>query len=104
MMLAMLLLALAVNRDVPETLTVSCAAAPACSDRSDEWPRLPRCAEYELDSSLIGAAEHGDKSALDLLRRRYDTTESIYEKHRIAAALLHRAGDEATIWRDHRRA
>jgi hypothetical protein len=72
-----------------------------CRDEAPETPYgIPVCADYELHSALIAAAETGDASAIELLRKRYDLVDTHSERHRIAAALLRYAPDDTAIWSD----
>lgn len=85
----------------PEQLTVSCSIA-LCSDAdapSTPYDQ-PLCTDDELNRTLITAMEGGDRSARDLLERRYDTAVSYYARHTIARALLGRARDDRKYWND----
>jgi hypothetical protein len=83
---------------VTETITFTCSLA-VCSDTapSSRWDQ-PACADYELHTALIESAEHGDRSALTLLRRRYDTADTYVEQHRLGRALLGKIADDRAIW------
>ena len=78
-----------------EIVTIS---EPPCGEESSPW-QLPTCREYDLNSALIDTATRGDRSAANLLLARYETTESRYERNRIAGALLHHIDDDSTLWR-----
>ncbi|HEV7920954.1 MAG TPA: hypothetical protein VGR02_09220 [Thermoanaerobaculia bacterium] len=58
------------------------------------------CADYHLNTSLIEAAEKRDRSAVELLQRRYAATLSWQERARMAAALLGRVANDGEIWKD----
>ncbi|HKO57878.1 MAG TPA: hypothetical protein VJ276_18570 [Thermoanaerobaculia bacterium] len=74
---------------------------PPCneSEPATRW-EYPSCADYRLDDSLIEGAEKGDRSAIELLERRYASTVSWQERARIGAALLGRARDDGPIWKE----
>lgn len=75
-------------------------AGPPCGHGPDtEWGE-PACEDYELDTSLIESAGRGDRSAIDLLERRYRSTATFAERHRIGAALLGRVADDSAIWNE----
>ena len=82
-----------------EPFTMSCGYP--CTDGAPDsvWSR-PSCADYELDSSLIEAINAGDQSAIDLARRRHDTTETYSEKHRLAEALLRHVPIDSAYWNE----
>jgi hypothetical protein len=72
-----------------------------CHDTEPETPfDWPTCTEYHLNTTLIESAERGDRSAIELLRQRYTATTVHTERHRIAAALLGRAGNESEYWNE----
>ncbi len=83
-----------------ETITFGCTLSP-CDDGQpeSEWDS-PSCADYELDTLLIDALDRNDPSARDLLRQRFETTFTYFERHRIAAALLNRVDDDSRYWRE----
>jgi hypothetical protein len=70
----------------------------------DEAPathfNYPLCTDYELDTSLIEAARKRDRSAVELLQRRFATTVSWDERARVGAALLGRVANDAEIWKE----
>ncbi len=86
---------------ITETITLSCGAAPPCNDHPPEsvWDD-PSCADYELDDALIAAIERGDRSAIDLARRRYDTATTYAQKHRLAVGLLRRVPNDSVYWNE----
>ena len=81
-----------------QVVTISCSFRQ-CSDTGpvSRWDQ-PACADYELHSALIESAGRGDRSALTLLRRRYDTADTYVEQHRIGEALLGKIADDRAIW------
>lgn len=90
-------------------LAVTMAMAPAalgcvimlCQEEPPQTPyELPLCNEYELNETLIELAKVGDRSAVELLQRRYETTIPYSERHRIAAALLGRVPDDRRYWNE----
>ena len=84
--------------DRTQEIIFSCG--PPCVDAPDsEWDR-PACTDYDLDTALIEALESGDNSARDLLRRRFETTFTYNERHRIATALLRRVDDDSRYWKE----
>lgn len=79
-----------------ESITFSCGAS-ACSPDAPETPYgMPLCAEHELNTAMIEAAERGDRSAVELLRTRYAQTFTFMERHRVGAAVLH----DSRIWQE----
>ncbi|HKO57879.1 MAG TPA: carboxypeptidase-like regulatory domain-containing protein [Thermoanaerobaculia bacterium] len=78
-----------------------CNLAPHCgeADPSTRW-EYPSCADYELNTSYIESAELGDRSAVQLLERRYASTLSWEERTRIAGALLGRIANDEAIWKE----
>lgn len=79
-----------------ESITLSCGES-ACSTEAPETPYdMPLCAEYELNTAVLEAAERGDRSAVELLRSRYAQTSTFMEQRRIGAALL----QDSRIWQD----
>ena len=70
----------------------------------DEVPKtrfdLPQCVEYDLNQALIESARQDDRSAIELLQQRYESTFTHVERHRIAAALLGRATDDSRYWNE----
>lgn len=83
-----------------ETITWACSLSP-CRDGEpeSEWDS-PSCADYELDTILIEALDRNDASARDLLRQRFETTFTYFERHRIAGALLNRVDDDSRYWKE----
>ncbi|HJQ40586.1 MAG TPA: carboxypeptidase regulatory-like domain-containing protein [Thermoanaerobaculia bacterium] len=67
------------------------------SSPATRWDR-PACAEYDLDTSLIDAMKGGDRSARELLLERYARTDTWFERHRLAGALLRRVSNDGAIW------
>jgi hypothetical protein len=83
---------------ITETITFTCSFKPC----SDEDPASPfdeaSCTDYEMNTTLIESMERGDRSATDLLRRRYAAAFTYGERHRIAGALLGRVPDDREYW------
>jgi hypothetical protein len=79
---------------------LACGGIPLCTHDAPgtKW-EVPRCADYELHMSLIEAAGRNDRSAIAMLRRRYDLETSIRERFRIAGALLGKL-DDRELWSD----
>lgn len=72
-----------------------------CNDTEPETPfDWESCTEYSWNSTLIQSGEGGDRSAIELLRQRYKATTVHEERHRIAAALLGRAGNDREYWNE----
>jgi hypothetical protein len=76
------------------TITVICTLG-ACSDTPPRtrWDP-PTCVEIDENSRLIEAGDPVE------LRRRYDTTFTLTERHRIGGALLGRIDDDRAIRRE----
>jgi len=88
------------HEQVTETVTISLDCGAPCTDEpGTRWER-PSCSDYDLDTSLIEAMKAGDRSARDLLLRRYAETETWFERHRLGGALLRRAPDDRAIWNE----
>jgi len=70
-----------------------------CSDKppATRFDR-PSCNEFNLDMALIASARRGDRSAIELLRRHYETTFTYDERYLIAGTLLGRVSDDGAIW------
>ena len=80
-----------------ETIVISCRP---CNPEGPEEPfGYPLCDDFEMNTSLIEAAERSDASAIELLRTRFRTTISIRERHRMAAALA-RVQDDDAFWKE----
>jgi hypothetical protein len=83
-----------------EPVSFTCAVR-ACSDTEPESPfDEASCADFVMNTMLIESLERGDSSAADLLRRRYATTVTYGERHRIAGALLGRVPDDREYWNE----
>jgi hypothetical protein len=83
-----------------ETITLSCGSAPCTDGQSESAFDLPECTEHELNTSLIDAMEHGDRSATALLQQRQKATFTHVERHRLAAALLGNVPDDREYWNE----
>jgi hypothetical protein len=57
----------------------------------------PLCADVALHTTLIESLEGGDRSALALIRQRYETADSYHEQHRLAGVLLEHLPEETAI-------
>ena len=92
--------AVPVEEIVPEEAIVL-ACGRACDDDppSTLFDR-PLCSEYMLNDVLIEAAAGGDASAIALLRNRYETADTYFERHRIARALLSTTSGDAKFWKE----
>lgn len=74
---------------------------PPCSEEKPETQfEQSSCADYNLNTSLIEAAAKRDRSAVELLQRRYAETLSWQERARIAGALLGRIANDDEIWKE----
>ena len=72
-----------------------------CGDKPPATPwDLAPCDEYNFNDALIESARQGDRSAIDLLEKRYASTFTVAERIRIASALLGRVRDDSAIWND----
>lgn len=86
-------------RPLVDMITVTCNLHVTCSPEPPSTPfDPPLCADEELHNALIEAAGRGDRSAVGLLRQRYQTANSYREKQRLAAALLGKVSDDRAIW------
>ena len=94
----MLLLLLAAAPAFAESIYV--VDEPCKAELPDDLYDKPFCADYELNSALIVAAETGDRSALAMLEQRYWTTEQYQERHRIGGVLLSNLVNDSAIWND----
>lgn len=86
---------------IVEQITISCGVS-SCSDANPpqtKWER-PTCADYDLDAALAESLRNGDRSALDLLQKRYATTFTVSEHLRIGGILLHNVPDDAAYWKE----
>jgi hypothetical protein len=71
----------------------------ACREKTPSTPwEYPLCSDFGLDRALIDSAKRGDRSAIELLERRYATTFTYMERWMIGGALLGRARDDRAIW------
>jgi carboxypeptidase family protein len=84
---------------IPQTITVSCAWA--CNDEAPatRW-ELPTCADLDLNIALIDSLQNGDRSARDLLLKRYESADTWQERYRVGASLLGRIPDDSAIWKE----
>jgi len=98
-----------VTEETPAIVTVNLQPAAtncsmtveACTEEKpkDRWA-LPACADYQLDLALIDAMKSGDRSARDLLLRRYQNAETWHEQHWLGGELLRRVSNDGAIWND----
>src|SRR6266498_1023428 len=85
-------------------LTAGCSIIPICGPKAPESPwGIPSCADYDLDDALFERATQGDRSAVQLLEKRYATTFTRSEHIRIGGFLLGRVRDDRAIWNELRR-
>lgn len=87
-------------QDETKAVAIDCDDSPCASEPPADAFDQPRCSDYELNDSLIKAAERGDRSALQLLEDRYATADTFSERHRIATTLLGRIPNDAEIWNE----
>jgi|GEM_PF-2268375 len=86
---------------VTETLTLGGCSMPCTLSEQPATPlERPSCVDYDVDEALIRALEQNERSALELLKQRHDTTFTIDEKHRIANALLHHVENDSRYWNE----
>ena len=84
-----------------EVPAFTCTGPPFCPEGPPSTPfEQALCSDSELNDALIEAAKHGDRSAIDLLRERYETADTYFQKHRIAATLLGRVDDDGKYWNE----
>ncbi|HEX6086839.1 MAG TPA: carboxypeptidase-like regulatory domain-containing protein [Thermoanaerobaculia bacterium] len=82
-------------REGAEAITIACG--PRCGEEAPAAPYdMPRCADRDLNETLLEAAAAGDRSARALLRTRYAHAVSFDERHQIGAALL----DDGDVWNE----
>ena len=85
---------------VTEEIVLACKGVTCTDDGpKDEWD-LPSCVDESLHDALIENARHGDRSAVELLRGRYDLATTHRERHRIAVELLGRVTNDRIYWHD----
>src|SRR3954453_965761 len=96
MRIVVLLTILAIG-NVPAVL--ACGEVVCSQSAATPWD-LPACSEYDFNSALIESADYGDRSAIELLRRRYAETFTYAERYRIASVLLGRVRDDSAIWNE----
>jgi len=72
---------------------------PPCRTPATVWDK-PSCDDDQFDAALIESMESGDRSAMELLQRRYAGAATHAERITIAAALLGRVRDDGAIWKD----
>jgi hypothetical protein len=77
-----------------QQITITCTSG-VCSNPGPKsrWDS-PSCSEYDENSRLIERIDIAE------LRKRYDTTLTLIERHRIGAALLGRIKDDGAIRRE----
>jgi hypothetical protein len=81
------------------TVTYGCGTPCDRREPKTSW-EYPSCADFELHSALIDTLEKGDRSALDFLRRRYESTVSRRERNRLALVLFGRLPDDSAMWKE----
>jgi hypothetical protein len=99
--LLLMLAVLAAPTATGETIVVTLDCGATCSDEppATRFDR-PLCVEETLHDALIDSAARGDRSALALLRRRYETADTYQERHRLASALLTHLPNADAIWNE----
>ena len=65
----------------------------------EPWGDTP-CADRKFDDALIESVANGDRSAVELMQRRYATAATYAERIRLGAALLGRVADDGAIWKE----
>jgi hypothetical protein len=72
-----------------------------CSDQRPETRlELPLCADEKLHDALIDAMKRGDRSALALLQRRYESADTYQEQYRLGAVLLEHLPNADAVWKE----
>lgn len=85
-------------------LAAGCSIIPICDPKAPTSPwGIPACADYDLDDALFERATQGDRSAVQLIERRYATTFTRSERIRIGGFLLGRVRDDRAIWNELRK-
>lgn len=82
----------------PAEITLSCGM-PCGGPPENIWSE-PSCDDYNVDSSLIENAQHGDRSAIAMLLERHRGATTHQQRHRIAAALLGRVPNDRPLWNE----
>jgi hypothetical protein len=77
----------------------ACPSTPCAEQAPTSRFELPSCTEWEMNTILIDALEHGDHSAAVLLRQRYRDTYTFSERNRIGVALI-KATDDSEVWKE----
>lgn len=72
---------------------------PKCTSPATIWDK-PSCDDEQFDAALIESAAGGDRSAVELLQRRYAAAFTHAERITVGAALLGRVRDDGAIWKD----
>jgi hypothetical protein len=101
MLLRMLLFAIAVAVGALHgtVVEITTDGSPCVEAAESPWG-MTSCRDYEFDDALIAGAERGDRSSIELLRRRYDEEPVYRERYRIGGALLGRVADDRAIWNE----
>ncbi len=60
----------------------------------------PLCADFNLDQTALEGIARGDRSAIALTQRRFETANTYVQKHKLAAALLRRVPDDTRYWNE----
>lgn len=76
-----------------EVIVFNCHGPCTSYPPQSQWER-PTCSDYELDQSLIDALEHGDQSAMVVMKERHAQAYTFIERQFLAAALLGTPNDE----------
>ena len=80
-----------------EDIVIACGRPCQQEDPKTQWD-LPTCADYEFDSALGESLKRGDRSASDVLQKRYETTLALCERQNIAGMLLGKVSDDTVYW------
>jgi hypothetical protein len=82
-------------------LAVGCSVIPICEPKAptSSWG-IPSCADFNFDDALFESTTKGDRSAVQLLEKRYATTFTRSEHIRIGGFLLGRVRDDGAIWNE----
>lgn len=83
-----------------ETIVLGCSMPCSLDNEPKTAFENPSCTDYDLNGALIDALGRGDRSAVELLQRRHDTTFALNERLRIASALLRHVDDDRAYWNE----
>jgi Carboxypeptidase regulatory-like domain len=77
-----------------------CGTQICSAERPATMFDAPLCTDLELHTNLIDALEAGDRSALALIRQRYETADTYREKHRLAGVLIEHMPNDEAVWNE----